>query len=118
MHGVGPDNGGVGRSQPIPRMAVDSLGQCHVRCNSIPSDRRAHRYSSASGGSFISMLIFMKETRSSIILIRMARKVRKDTGDGRYRARVEENKPSLASMIAISCTRPLCKYIHRLQTIC
>ncbi|OJA21192.1 hypothetical protein AZE42_01354 [Rhizopogon vesiculosus] len=60
-----------------------------------------------SGVYFIIVLLFMRETRSTIILIRMARKVRKDTGDGRYRARAEENKPSLASMIWISCTRPL-----------
>ncbi|OAX33805.1 MFS general substrate transporter [Rhizopogon vinicolor AM-OR11-026] len=60
-----------------------------------------------SGVYFISVLLFMTETRSAVILTRMARKIRKDTGDGRYRARAEKNKPSLASMIRISCTRPL-----------
>ncbi|KAJ8581108.1 MFS general substrate transporter [Rhizopogon salebrosus TDB-379] len=58
------------------------------------------------GAYFISVLLFMRETRSTVILTRMARLVRKDTGEGRYRARAEENKPSLASTIAISCTRP------------
>ncbi|KAH7920530.1 MFS general substrate transporter [Leucogyrophana mollusca] len=56
---------------------------------------------------FVAVLVFMKETRSSIILSRIARKVRKDTGDGRYRARAEDEKRSLSTMIYISCTRPL-----------
>lgn len=74
---------------------------------------------SFSGVYFVSVLLFMTETRSTVILTRMASRVRKDTGDVRYRARAEENKPSLASIIAISCTRPLCKYsIHRFQTMC
>ncbi|KAG2144597.1 major facilitator superfamily domain-containing protein [Suillus clintonianus] len=60
-----------------------------------------------SGVYFISALVVMRETRSTVILAQMARQTRKDTRDGRYRARSEENKPSLKSMIAISCTRPL-----------
>ncbi|OAX31940.1 MFS general substrate transporter [Rhizopogon vinicolor AM-OR11-026] len=60
-----------------------------------------------SGVYFVSVLLFMTETRSTVILTRMARRVRKDTGDSRYCARAEENKPRLASMIAISCTRPM-----------
>lgn len=55
----------------------------------------------------ISMLLILRETRSAVILARMARQVRKDTGDDRYRARSEVNKPRLVSMIATSCTRPL-----------
>ncbi|KAG1834348.1 major facilitator superfamily domain-containing protein [Suillus subluteus] len=60
-----------------------------------------------SGVCSISMLLILRETRSTVILVRMARQVRKDTGDGRYRARSEANKPCLMSMIATSCTRPL-----------
>ncbi|KAG1732375.1 major facilitator superfamily domain-containing protein [Suillus lakei] len=60
-----------------------------------------------SGVYSISTLLIMRETRSTVILARMARQVRKDTGDGRYRARSEENKPLLMSMIATSCTRSL-----------
>ncbi|KAG1776576.1 major facilitator superfamily domain-containing protein, partial [Suillus placidus] len=60
-----------------------------------------------SGVCSISILLVMRETRSTVILARMARQVRKDTGDGRYRARSEANKPCLMSMIATSCTRPL-----------
>lgn len=60
------------------------------------------------GGVYsISMLLIMSETRSTVILARMARQMRKDTGDDRYRTRSEENKPCLMSMIATSCTRPL-----------
>ena len=73
---------------------------------------------SVSGAYFISVLLFMRETRSAVILMRMARKRRKETGDSRFRARVEETKPSLASLVWISCTRPLCMYIHPLYAVC
>jgi len=73
---------------------------------------------SVSGAYFISVLLFMRETRSAVILMRMARKRRKETGDSRFRARVEETKPRLASMVWISCTRPLCMYIHPLYAVC
>jgi hypothetical protein len=53
--------------------------------------------------------LVMKETRSSIILTRMAKKLRKTTGDHRYRARVEDERASLANLIFISCTRPVRK---------
>ncbi|KAJ7623748.1 MFS polyamine transporter [Roridomyces roridus] len=49
----------------------------------------------------------MRETRSSIILTRLAKKVRKETGDERYRARVEDERASLTKLIYMSCTRPL-----------
>ena len=62
----------------------------------------------------------MRETRSSIILIRIAKKLRKTTGDQRYRARVEDERASLANLIFISCTRPVRKLTFqfklRLQT--
>ncbi|KAG2142857.1 major facilitator superfamily domain-containing protein [Suillus bovinus] len=61
----------------------------------------------ATGACSISMLLVLKETRSTVILAHMARRVRKDTGDGRYRARSEADKPPLRSMIVTSCTRPL-----------
>ena len=51
----------------------------------------------------------MTETRSSILLTRMAKKLRKTTGDHRYRARVEDERASLAHLILISCTRPMRK---------
>ncbi|KAJ7233034.1 MFS polyamine transporter [Mycena rebaudengoi] len=56
--------------------------------------------------------IIMTETRSSILLTRLAKKIRKDTGDNRYRARIEDERASLTTLIFISCTRP----IHLLVT--
>ncbi|KAJ7463631.1 major facilitator superfamily domain-containing protein [Mycena latifolia] len=58
------------------------------------------------------VLLVMRETRMSILLARLARKMRKETGDERYRARVEDKRANLASMIVVSCTRP----IHLLLT--
>ncbi|KAE9388526.1 MFS polyamine transporter [Gymnopus androsaceus JB14] len=51
--------------------------------------------------------IIMKETRSSIILTRIAKKIRKETGDHRYRARIEDERMKLTTLIWISCTRPI-----------
>ncbi|KAF7371056.1 Drug transporter [Mycena sanguinolenta] len=54
----------------------------------------------------------MKETRSSILLMRLAKNLRKETGNPRYRAIIEDQRASLTSLIFISCTRP----IHLLLT--
>lgn len=51
----------------------------------------------------------MKETRGSIILTRLAKKTRKETGDTRYRARAEDETASLKTLIWISSTRPFCE---------
>ncbi|KZV74466.1 MFS general substrate transporter [Peniophora sp. CONT] len=61
----------------------------------------------AAGLCFIFVLFFMKETRAPVILTRRAKKLRKETGDERYRARAEEELPSLRTLLYISCTRPL-----------
>ncbi|KAL0953642.1 hypothetical protein HGRIS_004846 [Hohenbuehelia grisea] len=59
-------------------------------------------------GAFGVFLPFvMKETRSAILLTRLAKKMRKGTGDNRIRARVEDERASLRTLIYISCTRPL-----------
>lgn len=50
----------------------------------------------------------MRETRSAVLLTRIAKKLRKNTGDPRYRARVEDERSSLRTLIYISCTRPIC----------
>lgn len=49
----------------------------------------------------------MKETRSAVVLTRIARRLRKKTGDHRYRARVEDERASLRTLVWISCTRPV-----------
>lgn len=62
-------------------------------------------------GLYLCILPFiLKETRSTIILTRMAKKLRKDTGDARFRARVEDANISLKKLIWISCTRPMREY--------
>ncbi|KJA28007.1 hypothetical protein HYPSUDRAFT_51464 [Hypholoma sublateritium FD-334 SS-4] len=59
------------------------------------------------GAYVIILFFFMKETRSSILLTRIAKKLRKNTEDHRYRARVEDERASLKTLIWISCTRPV-----------
>ncbi|THG98765.1 hypothetical protein EW026_g3482 [Hermanssonia centrifuga] len=51
--------------------------------------------------------VLMKETRSAVVLTRIAKKLRKETGDKRYRAHVEDERASLKTLIWVSCTRPL-----------
>ncbi|KAI0369756.1 MFS general substrate transporter [Pilatotrama ljubarskyi] len=55
----------------------------------------------------IAVPICMKETRSGVLLTRMAKKLRKETGNKNYRARVEDERASLRTLIYISCTRPI-----------
>ncbi|KIM88106.1 hypothetical protein PILCRDRAFT_62793 [Piloderma croceum F 1598] len=60
-----------------------------------------------TGAVLLLVIVLMKETRSTIILTRLARKLRKETGDKRYRARAEDEEGSLSTLILISCTRPV-----------
>ncbi|KAK0569354.1 hypothetical protein OC861_001068 [Tilletia horrida] len=50
---------------------------------------------------------WISETRGSVLLSRRAAKLRKETGDQRYRARAEEERASMATLIKTSLTRPL-----------
>ena len=59
---------------------------------------------------FVIAMFTVKETRQSIILRRLAHKMREETGDSRYRARVEETQPALRELVWISCTRPIRKW--------
>jgi len=63
-----------------------------------------------TGAVLLLVIVLMKETRSSIILTRLAKKLRKETGDHRYRARAEDEEGSLSTLIFISCTRPVCEH--------
>ncbi|KAF6753121.1 MFS polyamine transporter [Ephemerocybe angulata] len=58
-------------------------------------------------GAVLVVIPFMGETRSSIILAKMARILRKKTGNKRYRARAEDERGSMRRLVWISCTRPL-----------
>jgi hypothetical protein len=54
----------------------------------------------------------MKETRSGVILTRLARKIREQSGDHRIRARIEDERGSLKTLVRISCTRPICESMN------
>ncbi|SPO41362.1 related to multidrug resistant protein [Pseudozyma flocculosa] len=60
-----------------------------------------------TGVGFIVIAFFLKETRGGIILTRRAHRLRKTTGDQRYRARAEEERASVPILIKNSLTRPL-----------
>lgn len=63
---------------------------------------------SVTGIFLVSVVVFMTETRSAVLLTRLARHLRQKTGDHRYRARAEDERASLRTLIKISCTRPIC----------
>ncbi|KAF9266667.1 MFS general substrate transporter [Marasmius fiardii PR-910] len=60
-----------------------------------------------AGLMFVLIPIVMKETRAPIILTRLARRIRKETGDTRFRARIEDERAKLSTLIYVSCTRPI-----------
>ncbi|EKM52164.1 uncharacterized protein PHACADRAFT_151169 [Phanerochaete carnosa HHB-10118-sp] len=51
--------------------------------------------------------LLMTETRAAVVLTRVAKRMRARTGDHRYRARVEDERASLRSLVWVSCTRPV-----------
>ncbi|KIM63377.1 hypothetical protein SCLCIDRAFT_15564 [Scleroderma citrinum Foug A] len=53
------------------------------------------------------VLVVMSETRSSVILTRLARDARRVTGDNRLKARMEVERVSILDLLKIACTRPL-----------
>jgi MFS family permease len=60
-----------------------------------------------TGAGFIVLLLFLKETRGSVLLTRKAARLRKETGDERYRAKAEEERASIGILIKNSLSRPL-----------
>ena len=73
----------------------------------------AHAARSVTAVFTVSVPFLMKETRSAVVLTRIAKKLRKKTGNHRYRARVEDERASLRTLIWISCTRPVCECCPR-----
>ena len=53
------------------------------------------------------MFVIMKETRASVILTRIARKLRKTTGDDKYRSRTEDDRPPMMELVKLSVFRPM-----------
>ncbi|KAI4527333.1 fungal hydrophobin [Schizophyllum commune Loenen D] len=59
-------------------------------------------------GAYVCILPFvMSETRSPVLLTRLAKKLRRESKDKRYRARIEDERASLRQLIYISSTRPI-----------
>ena len=56
----------------------------------------------------VAIIFFTRETRGSVILSHRARKLRKQTGDERYQCRSDAERASLAVLMKVSMTRPLC----------
>ena len=77
----------------------------------------------AAGVVLVALIFFMRETRRSVVLTSIAKNLRKRTGNEQYMARTELEKPSLKSLLMVSCTRPSCKCSlvlsrDRTHTIC
>jgi hypothetical protein len=93
-------------------MEMDSVGSRYVSLLEhivyVPLTEISNRF---TGAYFISVVLLMKETRATIVLTRLASKKRKETGDARYQAKAEIEKPNLITLIKISCTRPICQQI-------
>lgn len=54
------------------------------------------------------IILFTRETRGSVILSRRAKKLRKETGNDLYQCRSDAERASLAVLLKVSMTRPLC----------
>lgn len=66
----------------------------------------------ASGTLTVWLIVYgAQETRGSILLARRAERLRKETGDSRYR--VASNPLSIKQLIWISCTRPMSRLLIR-----
>lgn len=61
----------------------------------------------AAGVVLVALVLLMRETRTSVVLTSIAKDLRKRTGNEQYMARIELERPSLKSLLIISCTRPL-----------
>jgi MFS family permease len=64
-------------------------------------------FSMLSFTALVLIVTFMRETRSTVLLAKLAKRIRKETGDKRYRARIEDEGVDLRRLIYISCTRPM-----------
>ncbi|KAF9024515.1 MFS general substrate transporter [Hymenopellis radicata] len=58
-----------------------------------------------NGALLVVELLFLSETRGGLILAKRAKKLRKETGDSRYKAASELETPSLSALLSASTTR-------------
>jgi hypothetical protein len=90
-------------------MAVGAMDSCHVcPIKTVHLGTSPNTLLSFSAAYVLNVALVLYETRCSIILARIAKDIRKATGDPRYRSSFEIDKPSLLSMIKTTLTRPLC----------
>lgn len=98
------------RNESRHGMEVDSMDSVFVSGRPTTFWKRT-KFIDSIGCVYMILLPFtMEETRSSILLMRLARTLRKETGNKRYRARIEDERLSLSKLIWISCTRPVRAY--------
>ena len=96
--------------QSAPRMAVGAMGARHVcpqrdyTVLAVSSDILLR----FAGAFALCTILVLCETRPAVILARIAKNIRKTTGDTRYRSTSEIDKPSMLSLIKTTCKRPLC----------
>jgi hypothetical protein len=95
-------------------MALDSMGALHVG-KTMDLYIYALTPHSITGAYTLLIPVLMKETRPDVILIRIARKMRKETGDARFQARCEDTRASFGKLLWISWTRPFCKWCHEVR---
>ena len=97
----------LGRPELAPGLAVDSVDPFHV------SAIFGFELPKLSPPRSVTMVftalvpVLMRETRGGVVLTRIAKRLRKKSGDLRYRARIEDERASFRTLIYISCTRPI-----------
>ncbi|KAG6829336.1 hypothetical protein H0H93_014497 [Arthromyces matolae] len=60
-----------------------------------------------SGIFALGLVLFLRETRASVLLARKAAKIRKETGNAKYRAQAEDERESISVMLKTSLSRPI-----------
>jgi hypothetical protein len=91
-------------------MALDSVDPNDVCLIDLRMHEHSFTVRRICGCYSLLVPLVMRETRSSILLTRLAKKIRKETGDHRYRARIEDERASLSTLIFVSCTRPIRRF--------
>lgn len=75
-------------------------------CSRVLIERILFRIQLISNGAlFVCELLFLRETRGSLLLARRAKQMRKETGDQRYRAPSELEARSMKDLLYASTTR-------------
>lgn len=81
----------------------------YVKLARFHSQPNHKNHNSIFSVTLLLVFIFLEETRSTVLLMRIAKKLREETGRS-YKARIEDESVSLKHLIWISCTRPIRKF--------